>query len=87
MKFFRCQYADVDCERGERIPQNMLISFINSEKRKIYKCPYCRGRIKSINGGQVVGKVTGWGRKIKRIYRNPFTKESLATGIVKTVKN
>jgi len=44
-------------------------------------------RNQSPNGGQIVGVVTGWGRQRKRIYRDPFTKESRAIGTVKTVKS
>ncbi len=35
------------------------------------------------NGGQTVGVVIGWGRPKRRIYRDPFTKESRVTGTVK----
>jgi hypothetical protein len=37
------------------------------------------------NGGQLVGVVTGWGRKKRRINRKPWLKGNLVTEIARTV--
>lgn len=44
--YYACQ--EDGCERGKKLDEVFLVSFKNSEGKTIYKCPYCRGRMKRI---------------------------------------
>ena len=52
--YFKCQ--DPDCERGEKIPLKLTLSFQNSEGKTVRKCPYCRGKLKEITYCIVCGE-------------------------------
>lgn len=44
--YYEC--LDKDCERGKKLDKRHLIWFENIEGKTVFKCPYCRGKVKEL---------------------------------------